>query len=183
VSVDVGATPERAFEVMSDLREKAPLNPNARSIRVELLGGEPVREGSVFAHRLQRGRQVMEYRTRCVRHDPPRRYWSRSETDPPFEVRVTVDPLAGGCRVTQEERLEVSAAVMDTLEPPPGPSGLHEAFRWMALFPALRPLDGHLRALQRDRITRRFTAELSAWLAAIKAHLEAGPSALRGGAA
>ena len=173
-SVEIGAAPEQAFALMSDLRAKARLHPGLRVIRVEPEGEEPVREGSVFYHRAQRGQRLIEYRSRCVRHEPPRRYWSRSETDPPFEVRVAVEPVAGGCRVTQQERLWVSGELLDALEPPPGPQGFREALAWMALFPTLGPLGGHVRDLQRQRIAARLGAELAGWLAAIKAHLETG---------
>jgi hypothetical protein len=171
-SVEVRTSPERAFSLVSDLRDKARLNPSAEVLHVALLGGGPVREGSVFHSRLRRGRQIVEYRTRCVRCEPPRRYWTSSETDPPFHVRVAVDPRPGGCRITQEEELAVTPAMLDTLEPPPGPRGFAEALAAMALVPGLRPLDGHVRAMQRERVARRLAAELAAWLEAIRAHLE-----------
>lgn len=177
--VDVRTAPTRAFRVVSDLREKARLNPNVEVIHVQLLGGEPVREGSVFLNRLRRGRRIVEYESRCIVCEPPRRYWSRSVTDPPFEVRVTVDARPGGCRIIQEERLPVTPALLDALEPPPGPRGFAEALASMAMVPALRPLDGHVRDLQRERLARRFTAELSAWLEAIRRHLEGDGAAAR----
>ncbi len=180
-SVEVGVAPERAFRLVSDLRDKARLNPSVEVLHVALLGGEPVREGAVFHSRLRRGRQIVEYRTRCVLWEPPRRLWMSSETDPPFHVRVAVEPARNGCRITQEERLPVTAALLDALEPPPGPRGFLEALAAMALVPALRPLDGHVRAIQRARLARRFTAELSAWLQAIRAHLE-GAAAQKGAA-
>lgn len=184
-SVDVGVAPQRAFQLVSDLREKARLNPSVEVLHVALLGGEPVREGSVFHHRLRRGHRVVEYTSRCVAYEPPRRCWNRSETDPPFEVRVSVEPAADGCRITQEERLPVTAALLDALAPPPGPRGFAQAVASMALVPALRPLDGHVRAMQRERVRQRFTAELSAWLQAIRTHLEdeGAPGRARGGAA
>lgn len=171
-SVEVGVSPERAFQVVSDLREKARLDPNAELLHAALLGGEPVREGSVFHSRARRGRHIVEYRTRCVRCEPPRRFWTSSETDPPLHVRVAVDPRPGGCRITQEEELAVTPAALDALDPPPGPRGFAEALAAMALVPGLRPLDGHVRAMQRERVARRLTGELSAWLDAIRAHLE-----------
>src|SRR5262245_52805139 len=89
-TVEIQAKPVEIFALVSDLRRKAQLNPNIQVIRVELEGEEPVREGSVFYLRFQRGMQILEYRTRCVRLVPPRLFESRSETDPPFEVRVKI---------------------------------------------------------------------------------------------
>src|SRR6266508_3532256 len=92
-TVEINAEPAEVFAVVSDLRRKAFLNPNIQVIRVELESEEPVREGSVFYHRFQRGTRIMEYRSRCVRLVAPWLVESRSETDPPFVVRVTVESI------------------------------------------------------------------------------------------
>jgi hypothetical protein len=96
-SVQVRRAAADAFALVSDLRRKARLNPNIEVIRVELEGEEPVREGLMFADRFRKGLRIVEDRSRCVRFEPPRRFVSRGKTDPPFEVRVTVEPTAAGC--------------------------------------------------------------------------------------
>ena len=78
-SVQVRAAAADAFALVSDLRRKARLNPNIEVIRVELLGEEPVREGSMFAHRFRKGPRIVEYRSRCVRFEPPRLFVSLGE--------------------------------------------------------------------------------------------------------
>jgi len=176
-SVHVRAEPGAVFAVISDLRRKAPLNPYIEVIRVELEGGEPIRPGSVFYHRLRRESRIFEYRSRCLRCEPPRLFESRGETDPSFEVTVTVEPDAAGCRVTQEERLETPAELLDALDPPPTAAPrFREVMRWLALFPAGRPLVSEVRVLQRERVARRLTRELETWLEAIRAHVEGGHS-------
>jgi hypothetical protein len=173
--VEIRAEAAEVFAVVSDLRRKAHLNPNIQVIRVELEGEETLREGSVFYHRFQRGARILEYRTRCVRLIPPRLFESRSETDPAFEVRVTVEPTAVGCRLTQEEQIEMTADLFDALEPAPSSVGTwRELVTLLALFPSTRPLGSELRALQRERMVRKLTAELQSWLDAIREHLEAG---------
>ncbi len=177
-SVHVRAEPGDVFAVMSDLRRKTPLHPHIEVIRVELEGGEPIRAGSVFYHRLQQGRRIFEYRSRCLRCEPPRLFESRGETEPPFEVTVTVEPDAAGCRVTQEERLETPAELLDALDPPPTDAPrFRDILRWLPLFPAGRTLVREVRALQRERVARRLTRELEIWLDAIRAHVEGGDSA------
>jgi hypothetical protein len=172
-SVAVRAEPARVFALVSDLRRKARLNPNIEVIRVELEGEEPVGEGSVFYHRFQRERRIVEYRSRCVRFDPPRLIVGRGETDPPFEVRVTVDPIPGGCRLTQEETLEAGADLLDALDPAREPAhGWRDVVRLLAFFPGGRRLGSELRAHQRDRVARRLAGELEAWLQAIRSHVE-----------
>ncbi|MBI2881910.1 MAG: SRPBCC family protein [Candidatus Tectomicrobia bacterium] len=174
-SVEIRAAAAEVFALVSDLRRKARLNPNIQVIRVELEGEGPVREGSVFYHRFQRGTRILEYRSRCVRFVPPRLFESRGETDPPFEVRMTVESTPLGCRVTQHEALEVPPDLLEALEPaPPGARTFRDLLGFLALFPGLRPLGAEVRALQRERLAKRLTAELEAWLNAIRAHVEAG---------
>jgi hypothetical protein len=177
-TVWVRAEPERVFALVSDLRRKAALNPNIQVIRVELEGGEPVREGSVFYHRFQKGMRIFEYRSRCVRLVPPWLVESRGETDPAFEVRVTVEPFPDGSRLTQQETLETPPELLDALEPvSAGGQTLRDMAGLLGLFPGVRPLGSHLRAHQRERLARKLTAELRAWLDAIKAHLESQETA------
>src|SRR5262245_10943346 len=172
-TVEIRAEPAEVFAVVSDLRRKAQLNPNIQVIRVELEGEDPVREGSIFYHRFQRGTQILEYRSRCVRLVPPWLFESRSETDPPFEVRVTVHPTPAGCMLTQQETAEVTPELLDAFEPAPTKlSSLRDIMALFALFPGARPLGSELRAFQRERVIRRLTGELQSWLDAIRAHLE-----------
>jgi hypothetical protein len=173
-TVEIKAEPAEVFALVSDLRRKAFLNPNIQVIRVELEGAEPVREGSVFYHRFHKGTRILEYRSRCVRLVPPWLFESRSETDPPFEVRVTVDRTAAGCRLIQQEKVEVTPELLDAFEPAPTKlPGFRDIMTLFALFPSVRPLGSEIRAFQRERVIRTLTSELQAWLDAIRAHLEA----------
>lgn len=161
------------FAVVSDLRLKARLNPNIEVIRVELEGEEPVREGSVFSHRFRKWGRTLEYRSRCVRCEPPRLFETRGEGGPAFAVRVTVEPAAVGCRLTQEEAVEVEPEMFDALEPPPlGARRFRDFVRLLLLFPGGRPLGRELGALQRERLARRLSDELQAWLEGIRQHVE-----------
>ena len=183
-SVEVRAGADEVFALVSDLRRKARLNPNIQVIRVEMEGEGPVREGSVFYHRFQKGTRIIGYRSRCVRFVPPRLFESRGETDPPFEVKVTVEPTPEGCRLTQEETLEVSPELLDVLEPVSGGGGtFSDAVGMLALFPGFRSLGADLRRRQRERVARRLTAELETWLEAIKAGLEGAGTAGEAGTA
>lgn len=176
-SVQVRAEPAVVFALVSDPPRKAALNPNVQVIRVEHEGDGPVAEGSIFYHRLQKGQRIFEYRSRCLRIVRPRLFESRAETDPPFEVRVTVEPTPEGCRLTQEEMLEVTPELLDALEPvSAGGQAFREAVGLLALFPGLRLLAAEFRRRQRERLASRLTAELEAWLDAIRAHVEAGGS-------
>ena len=172
-SVVVRAEPARVFALISDPPRKAALNPNVQVIRVEQESEGPVREGSVFYHRLQKGQRIFEYRSRCLRMVPPAHVESRAETDPPFEVRVTVEPTPEGCRLTQRETLEVGPELLDALEPvSAGGQAVRDVLGVLAFFPGLGSLGSEVRRGQRERVAQRLTGELQDWLQAIKRHLE-----------
>jgi len=59
---------------------------------------------------------------------------------------------------------------------------VREMAGWLTFFPGPRQFGLYLRSFQRDRLARRLTRELEAWLVAIKAHLEAGGASPAGGA-
>lgn len=171
--MEICAEVAQVFNLISDLRRKASLNPNIQVIRVELEGEPTIKEGAVFYHRIQRGTRIVEYRSRCIRYVPPRLFQTRSETDPPLEVTVTVEPTASGCRLTQREELEVTPEILDAFEPAGTKGSLfREVSRLLRLFPGARQLESEIRAHQRERLKKRLTKELQAWLEAIKANLE-----------
>ena len=173
-NVEIRANPEEVFTVVSDLRCKARLNPHIDVIRVELESEEPVQEGSVFYHRFYRGTRIMEYRSRCVRLVPPWLFESRSETDPPFDVRVTVDRIPTGCRLTQQEEVEVTSELLNAFESTPTKlRSFRDIMLLFALFPSMRSLGSEIGAFQRERVIRKLAGELQSWLDAIRAHLEA----------
>ena len=177
-SVDIRADAAEVFALVSDLRRKARLNPNIEVVRIELEGDEPVREGSTFRHRFVKAGRIFEYRSRCVRYVPPRLFESRGETDPPFEVRVTVEAGPEGCRLTQRETLEVPAEALDALDAGPAPArAFRDIVRLLPLFPSARHLSLELRALQRERVLGTLRGELETWLGAIRAHVEGQPLA------
>ncbi|MBI4635590.1 MAG: SRPBCC family protein [Candidatus Rokubacteria bacterium] len=181
-SVDIRADAAEVFPLVSDLRRKARLNPGIEVIRIELLGGEPVREGSVFRHRFAKGGRIIEYRSRCVWCVPPRLFETRGETDPPFEVHVTVEPTPAGCRLTQRETVAIPPELLDVLDTGPAPARtFRDIVRLLPLFPSARHLGSELWALQRERVARRLSGELETWLDAIRAHAEAAPSRGLGG--
>ncbi len=179
----IRADAAEVFGLVSDLRRKARLNPGIEVIRIDLEGGEPIREGSVFRHRFVKAGRIIEYRSRCVRHDPPRLFVSRGETGLPFEVQVSVEATPEGCRLTQWETLDVPPEALDALDDGAGKARtFRDTLRLLALFPSARPLGAELRALQRERVQGRLAGELSAWLEAIRVHLEATAAPAAGGA-
>jgi len=59
--------------------------------------------GIVFRYRLAIEGNIADYRSRCVAFDAGRIMETVSDSNPPFRIRVTVEPIPGGARLTQEE--------------------------------------------------------------------------------
>jgi len=98
---------------------------------------------------------------------------SRSETDPPFVVRVTVESIPTGCRLTQQEEVEVTPELLDALEPPTTEvRTFRDIVNLFVLFPSARPLGVEIRAFQCERVAKKLAGELQSWLDGIRAHSE-----------
>jgi len=75
--------------------------------------------------------------------------------------------------LTQEECLEITPALLEVVEPLSEAERRREGFfRILAWIPTLRYLQSELRSHQRERLAKRLTGELQAWLDAIKAYIE-----------
>jgi hypothetical protein len=111
---------------------------------------------------------------------PPYLLESRLETDPAADVRVTVDPNSGGCRLSQEESFPVTPDLLVAIEATmPAERRFWELASKFSLFPGFRQFAvdwlSHRRervTREPERVTRKLTGELEAWLRSIKEHFE-----------
>ncbi len=178
-TVDIDAPPAAVFALVSDPVAKARLNPYTQLIRIEREDPGPLREGSVTFFRLQKGRRIFEYRTRCLRLEPGRLLENRAELPTLFTVRVEVTPLAAGARLAQREECEITLAMLEGL---PVPRRAERAWRAIKLLGLLAPgLARETYAVilreRADALRIQMERELYGWLLAIKQHLESQPSA------
>jgi len=103
---------------------------------------------------------------------PPHLFVSRSETDPPFEVRAILNRTPEGCRLTQEETLEITPGLLDVLQPVSSAQRTLRGARFLMGMMFFRQLQSDVRSLQRERLVKTLRGELQAWLDAIKANFE-----------
>lgn len=175
-SVEIAAPPAEVFALVSDAQAKARLNPFVQTIRIERETPGPMREGSVTFFRLQKGKRIFEYRTRCRRFVVDRLLEHQAELPTLFRVRVEVAPIPGGSRLSQEEECEVAPEMLE---------GLPVSRRTERAWHAIKLLNLVLPALGREAYTvilgeraetLRMTLrrELRIWLQAIKEHVETG---------
>ncbi len=175
-SVDIRAEPEVVFSLITDVARKARMNPNVRVLSVGQETEGPVGIGTVFHYRLVIEGKIADYRSTCVAFEPGRMMETLSDTVPPFKVRVTVEPIPGGARLTQVESFTLSSARV----PLPRAKGwLGEVFRF--IFGEGNTLTQSPESVAADEAQweARLKPRLAAWLNSIKTHLETERSSLK----
>ncbi len=174
-SVDIAAPLPTVFGLMSDPLARARLNPFIQVIRIEREDPGPLREGSVTFLRLQKGKRIFEYRTRCRRLEPGRLLEHQADLPTLFRVRVEVDGIPGGTRLTQREECEVTPAMLEGLSVPRRAERAWRTIKLLSLVaPSLaRETFAVILRERADVLRVAMQRELRAWLQAIKRHLEA----------
>jgi hypothetical protein len=178
-AVEIGAPAAAVFALVSDPAAKAKLNPFTQVIRMEREDPGPLREGSVIFFRLQKGRRIFEYRTRCVRLEPNRLLETQAELPTLFRVRLEMEPVPGGTRLTQREECEITAGMLEGLPVPRRAEHAWQAIKILSvLAPSLaRETYAVILRERADALRVVMERELRGWLQAIKQHLETQPSA------
>lgn len=168
-SVHIEADPDAVFALVTDVARKARLAPHTRVLAVVQETEGPVRIGTVFHYRLVIEGRIADYRSRCTDFQPGRMMETESDSCPPFKVRVTVDPVPGGARLTQQETF----ALPPVHVPLPGARGwLGTALRILLGTSSAIVQDGEAVAREEADMKARLQPRLDRWLASIKDHLE-----------
>ncbi len=174
-SVDIDADPGEVFALVTDVARKARLNPSVRVLDVIQETEGPIGIDTTFHYRLVAEGKIRDYRSRCVAFTPGRMMETISDSEPPFTVRVTVEPLAAGARLTQTE----SFSLPQIRIPLPTADG------WRGTL--LRILFGKRDSIGQDsgvveaeeaQLAAKLQPRLLNWLQAIKRELESGRSNL-----
>jgi len=174
-SVEIRATPSAVFRFLNNPLAKAQLNPFVQVIRIEREDPGPLREGSVTFFRLQKGTRIFEYRTRCLRVEPDRLLESQADLATLFRVRVELEPVPGGTRLTQQEECEVALEMLEGLPVTRRTERAWRFIRILNLFAPSMAREAYAVILQErcDTLRSVLQRELRAWLQAIQRYLEA----------
>jgi hypothetical protein len=174
-SVDIRAAAEDVFALVTDVARKAPLDPSVHVLNVGQEPAGPVGVGTVFHYRLVIEGKIADYRSTCVTFEPGQMMETTSDSRPPFKIRVTVEPIPGGARLTQNETF-----TFPHLRVP-----LPQAKGWLGK--VLRFIFGDADAIvqsqesmaeEEAQMEAQLKPRLTAWLKGIKAHLESERSRL-----
>lgn len=169
-SVDIRAEPDIVFSLVTDVARKARLDPNVSVLSVVQETEGPVGIDTVFRYRLVIEGKIADYRSRCVAFESGQMMETFSDSTPPFKIRVTVDPIPDGARLTQRESLALPVLQV----PVPKAKGLLGG-----IFRLLFGNSGVIKQSQESiaddeaQMEARFKPRLIVWLNAIKKHLEA----------
>ncbi len=169
-SVDIYADPMEVFALVTDVARKARLDPSVGVVNAGKETPGPVDIGAVFHYCLMVEGRMADYRTRCVAYEAGRMMQTESDTSPQFRVRVTVDPIPGGARLTQEERFSLPVVHMPV---PQAPGIFGRLFKWMFGDRDVLVQDREIVADEERRLQAKLQRRLAKWLAAIKKDLEA----------
>lgn len=174
-SLDIQVDPEAVFSLVTDVARKARLGPHAAVIGVSKETAGPVGVGTVFHYCLSIEGKIADYRTRCVAFEPGRMMETVSDTRPPFKVRVTVEPVPGGARLTQEEAFSLPVLHM----PVPGTKGWWGKVLHFIFGDADAIVQSRESAAAEDAAMQaKLEPKLADWLERIKTHLEREQSRL-----
>jgi hypothetical protein len=175
-TVEIAAPPGAVFALVSDPLAKVTLNPFIQVIRIEREDSGPLRQGSVAFLRLQKGTRIFEYRSRYCCVEPDRLLESQAELSTLLRVRVEVEPVPGGTRLTQREECEITLDMLEGLPVPRRAERAWQAIKLLSLvMPALaRETYAVILRERADALRVVMQRELRAWLHAIKEHVESG---------
>ncbi len=200
-NIDIAATAERVWTLVTDPRRRASLNPAVKVIEVEIEGGGLLQRDSSTRYRLEIGGRIVEYRTRVLELVPGRRLVTRSDSAAPFETTLelmpqtrhpwraalghvslasrllrlpSATPLTSGTRLSHSERLEPTT---DMIQRAIDQLGGGQDLGWRERLTLW--LDGDASERLRDRALQHLESSLGVtldrWLAAIRDDLERAP--------
>ncbi len=174
-SVDIKADPFFVFSLVKDIPYRTRLNPHAHVIDVVKETRGPIDVGTRFCQRQVIEGKLVEYRCWCTEYIPEQILEMKSDTNPSFKVRIIVEPIDGGVRLTQEESFELIPYVMCV----PSAKGWLGKFL-CRIFGNARVINQSLESLAKDElyIIADLQPKLAAWLYRIKLQLENQPAVL-----
>jgi hypothetical protein len=167
-SVDINATPEQVFTLITDLPKKTKLCPHTAIIRIVQLPAGPVEVGTIFYHRVVVNGQIVDYHNNVTEFENNKRMVTQSDTQPSFRIEVTVEAINEGCRLSQEESFSLSELLV------PIPKGIGWLGKILKFFfgdkEVLRQGENSL-AREAEETRADLQNRLEGWLNGIRKHL------------
>ena len=175
-SVDIKATPETVFAVVSDIPGRAHLRPNIEVIRVEQESEGATGKGTVFYSRIKREGRLLTYRIRITKFQLFRKIEYISDTDPPFKVMIVIKKTRRGTRLIRKEEMEITPQMVMASESKEDGSPFKASQEFGELLLMTEPINEYMtmRDAYLKKMEHSLKKELRAWLIKIKEYIETG---------
>ena len=168
-SVNIQASAEKVFALISDVRRCGELNPRIEVINITNEPVGKVEQGTVFHYRIVVEGKMTDYSSKVVAFEPNRLMETQTNTDPVVNISIKIKPIEGGVcleqkltsTVTREESAPVEfpgwfAKLMGRLEKETNSAEHGEV----------------LLQQQEATMQEQLQVQLNEWLAIVKKHLE-----------
>lgn len=171
-SIDIHASPEAVFALVSDLCRRARLNPHWTMVSCEPLDGG-MRAGARYRLVSLRSGTRTEHVSRVAVYEPPSRLVLQSEMHRGLEIELSVHATPAGSRLTHAESFE---RLPSPAKPADEPRSFLSILRTWLMFEQ----EGYAEASAEEaRVALRaqIGREIQAWLTAVKRAIEQGEGA------
>jgi uncharacterized protein YndB with AHSA1/START domain len=173
VSVDIARPPAMVFDYLRDIETRLRLNPSYHLTGFEWVPPGPPGPGSRYHVHARVGESNLDYLCEVIELVEGERLATRG-VDSGMMVRLTLDPIPGGCRLTHEEGFQVPE---EALQPPPGSGRALMANLLVALF---GQREVSVLKAEREKHVQVTVAELEQrlrrWLERVRQDIERGHS-------
>ncbi|WP_455219680.1 SRPBCC family protein [Kaarinaea lacus] len=168
-AVNIQASPEDVFSLISDVRRCGELNPRIEVINISSEPAGQLSEGTVIHYRIVVEGRMTEYSSKVVAFEPGRLMETQTDTDPVVTITIRIHPVEGGVCLEQELATSVARQQSTSVELP----------GWFAKLMGRLEKETNsaeygdtLYQRQEQTMQDQLQVQLDEWLAIVKKHLE-----------
>jgi hypothetical protein len=101
-SVNIQASPEEVFALISDVRRCGEINPRVEVINISTEPPGQVVEGTIFHYRIVIQGKMTEYSSKVIAFEPNQLMETQTDTYPVVNISIKIEPIEGGVCLEQE---------------------------------------------------------------------------------
>ena len=168
-SVNIQASPEEVFALISDVRRCGELNPRVEVINISNEPPGKVTEGTVFHYRIVIQGKMTEYSSKVITFEPNRLLETQTDTYPVVNISIKIEPIEGGVCLEQELTSEVPR---EESTPVAFPGWFSKLIGRLEKETSGAESGEALYQQQEAAMQEQLQEQLDEWLAVVKKHLE-----------
>ncbi|MGD8559642.1 MAG: SRPBCC family protein [Gammaproteobacteria bacterium] len=167
--VNIDASPEEVFTLISDVHQCGELNPWIKVINITPEPPGAMRKGTKYHYRVVVKGKMTEYTSEVVVFEPGRLIETQTYTNPPLNITYRIDPAGEGTILEQEITTALPQQEPQAVEVPGWFSKLVGKFGIDKEAPD--HVDDTLQQ-EEEQIRQQFQEQLNEWLDIVKNHIE-----------